>query len=301
MDDRFDIVRLIGKGATGGVYEAICKKTGKRYSIRRFYDEDGNYRSGWEDEFLAVMQQLAQINHPNVLPVIEADLDEDGAYLISDYHPTAVLHRKYKLGMPLETFYRFVKDGLSALIALHDANIVHGRIHYASFMVCHSKNNEEFYVLKDYGLRRIAPLIQGIDPADTLPTHPVFITPEHFDDGYIDDRSDLYMFGQLCYFLLLGHHPIAQLSLEEAAEMHLSRNYPAVHHYRSEIPQPISDWVSWLTNVDPNNRPNNAEEAFNHFLSILSSKEPTPTNPKPLSAARVITNKPTGPRKLNFG
>lgn len=269
MQERFEIIKLIGKSVTGGVYEAICKQTGKNYTIRRFFDEFGDYRSGWEEDFLAEMQQLQQIQHPNILSVIESGMDEDGAYVISEHHISTPLHRHYPEGMPLRLFYQFVKEGLYALIALHEAGIVHGRLGYASFHTKNLKNGEHCYLLKDYGLRTIAPYIQGIDPALTLPTYPVFLTPEHFNDQYIDDQTDLYMFGQLCYYLLIGDHPIKDDDLEEAARMHLEKDYPPPKHFRSAIPSCISGWVEWITNVQPSHRPSDCYEALNHFLNLF--------------------------------
>ena len=91
MDDRFDFIRLIGKGSTGGVYQAVCKSTDKTYSVRRFFSDDGKYRTGWEEEFLTVMEHLSSINHPNVVPVVEAALDDDGAYMVTEFYPTSKL------------------------------------------------------------------------------------------------------------------------------------------------------------------------------------------------------------------
>lgn len=262
MDQRFEFLRLIGKGSTGGVYEAVCKQTKRKFAIRRFYSDDGEYRKGWEDEFLSIMEHLAEINHPNVVPVIEAALDEDGAYMISEYFPSALLSEKFPDKMDIDSFLLFAEQGISALGALHSVGVVHGRLGYDSFIISRLPNGHMKFVLKDYGLRRIAPMIQGIDPSTRLPTDPVFIAPELFSTGIVEPQTDLYMFGQLCYILLAGYHPMAGKDIDTVAIMHFEHSYKNLYEQDPNIPGAISKWVDYLTQPDAENRPESAVDAL---------------------------------------
>jgi len=196
VEDRFEIKRLIGKGRTGGVYEAVCRETQKSYTIRRFFSLDGEYRTGWEPEFLNNMKRLSKISHPNIAKVIESATDEDGVYLVTDYYPTTPLNEAYDEGMDLDTFMTFAEHGLGAIAALHQEGLTHGYIAYDSFILSHVSDDAGIFILKDYGLRRIAPIIQGEPSSYTLPNDPLFIAPEIFAHGIANKQTDLYMFGQ---------------------------------------------------------------------------------------------------------
>ena len=95
------------------------------------------------------MNQLSAVNHPNVVPVIEAKLDEDGAYMVTEYHPTQKLVEAFPEGMDIETFLVFVDHSLGAFRALHDAEIVHGRLSYDSFLISFLPDNHFKFTLKD--------------------------------------------------------------------------------------------------------------------------------------------------------
>lgn len=268
MDDRFTFKHLIGKGPTGGVYKAVCKTTGTICTVRRFYPPEGEFKEGWKEEFLEIMQRLSTTQNPHITPIYEASIDEDGAYLISEYNPSLNLSQAYPAGMSMKTFMIFAKDGLSALNSLHAVGIVHGRLGYDSFIISKLANENTKFVLKEFGLRRIASMLQGIDPFELLPSNPVFLAPEHFSTGIVQSQTDLYMFGQLCYLMLAGCHPLAGNTLEDTAAMHAMHNYATVSEIDPDIPQEFSDWVDSLTHPEIDKRPQNAIEAVCQLESI---------------------------------
>ena len=133
----------------------------------------------------------------------------------------------------------------------------------------------------------MAPLIQGHDPAGQLPTNPIFIAPELFETGIVDERTDLYMLGQLYYILLTGCHPISGKDVDSAAIMHFNHDYKSVAEQNPEIPRYISDWVDNLTQPEQAKRPASVQDAID-LLKAFKRR------------SALITTRVGPPRKLAF-
>jgi len=291
MSERYEITRLIGKGATGGVYQAEDTTTGETVLVRRFFSNDGcTDTAHWELQFKEVIEQLSQVNHPNVTPVIEAGFDDDGAFVTTPFAETKAIHKIYDDGMDLDTFFVCARQLLEAIAALHAARLVHGNIGYESFIV--KPGSPPTFILKDYGLRRIAPLIQGRNPIKIHPSSPSIMAPEHFEGDVVDQQTDIYMIGQLLYILICGGHPLAAASIDEARTSHLEHNYPMVHLIEPDIPISISRWIDSLTQPNKSDRYASAYSAIRALEDIrheLAEQEATPQNASPVEDATSPT------------
>lgn len=281
MDDKYTFLRIVEQTSTSSVYEVMCKSTKRHLSIRRFYAPVDGCVQEWKQAFYSIMSQLARVQHTNVSQIIEADIDADGAYMITDYASCSKLHIKYSGGMQIEDFQTFVSHGLCALSALHEKQLIHGRIGYDSFELQHLREGHENFLLKDYGIRKIAPFTEGKKRTNEMPSNPVFSAPEHFENGFLDEKTDLYMFGQLCYVMLAGFHPIAGKTVAQAREMHLNHSYPMLSDYLSNIPSAIVNWIERLTQPNAEDRPESAEAALIQFYQIA---------PKPVETTEVRTH-----------
>lgn len=284
MDDKYIFLQIIEQTHTSTAYEVMCKKTKRHLSIRRFVMPTDDSRGEWVEAFFSIMTQLARVQHHHVSCLIEADIDEDGAYLITDYTPTSKLYKKFASGMGIEMFKTFVSHGLCALSALHEKSLIHGRLSYSSFELQHNKDKSEDFILKDFGVRRIEPFTKKRKRTNEVPTNLVFASPEHFAHESLDAQTDLYMFGQLCYVLLAGFHPIAGLPVKQAEQMHSKHSYPRLDAYFPDFPTEIVDWIESLTQPKKSLRPASAEEALLKFYEIA----PKPVSgilPKPVKLA----------------
>jgi len=97
LGERYDITKLLGKGRTGGVYEAEDTKLGRKVAMRRFFALNNSTDiSGHVEEFKAVAQSLGGLQHPNLLSVLDAGVDDDGAYIVSQIEKGETLHEKLK-------------------------------------------------------------------------------------------------------------------------------------------------------------------------------------------------------------
>ena len=94
-EERYEIIKLLGKGRTGGVYEAEDSTLGRKVALRRFFAQTSDVEVDvYKEDFEKVAHSLSALQHPNLLRVYDAGVDGDGAYIISQLLKGETLHDK---------------------------------------------------------------------------------------------------------------------------------------------------------------------------------------------------------------
>ncbi len=153
----YRIVRLLGKGAMGAVYEVVHTQLGVHYALKSFTLEDGHIDI-LKDKFLAEGRVLARLHHPNVVRVFDLNFDEttQTPYFVMDLVV-------YKDGSPHtladvevsdldeEFVLRWFTELASALDYIHAQGIVHRDIKLNNVLVSADKH----VILSDFGVLRL--------------------------------------------------------------------------------------------------------------------------------------------------
>ncbi|MGJ8673079.1 serine/threonine protein kinase [Rubritalea sp.] len=272
-EERYEFTRIIGKGRTGGVYEATDHQLQRKVAVRRFFCAKGDTSTrGWESTFTALTHNLCSLQHPSLLGVLEAGVDEDGAYLIYQLIDGVTLAKQIDQG-PLEEahVYDMAEQLLDALQVAHSNGFVHGAMSTGSVTLIKRPRGGYRAIINDLGLSRLAPLIQGIDSAYARMADPVIMPPEMFDDKEPTSKSDLYMVGHLIYLSLIGGHPFAEIDLAELSRAHREGTLPPITDYRDDLCPNFVEWIAKLTESDVRKRFSGASEAL-HSMPKLTPK-----------------------------
>ena len=282
-ENRYEITRLLGKGRTGGVYEAEDKNLNRKVAMRRFFDQGNRVDfTQHKEDFLQVARSLSNLQHPNLLRVFDAGVDEDGAYVVSQLLEGESLHEETKKGaMPLAEVVELAKQMLDAFSMAHDIGYFHGALTPDSILMVPRARGGYRYVILDMGLSRLAPLIQGQGSVLAVMADRAILAPELFDGGIANAQADLYMLGQIIFMCIAGGHPFGGLSTEEAKKKHL-KGLPSIKKYNSDLSKGMIQWLSALTSVNPDNRPSSAVDALRSLQQISSSIQDT-------SAQRILS------------
>ena len=247
LEERYEIIKLLGKGRTGGVYEAEDTRLKRKVAMRRFFSQcEQTSVSDYKDDFVSISQNLSALQHPNLLRVYDAGVDADGAFIISQLMKGDTLHNRLKEN-PLSAWdvYDVANQMLDALSTAHHAGFVHGAITPGSILMSPRARGGHLYVILDMGLCRLAPLIQGEDSVLSMMADPAILAPELFDGSQADARADLYMLGHILYMCLAGGHPFAGESLEKCRDLH-KEGLPPLKTYAPDTP----DDFAFVTFVD---------------------------------------------------
>ncbi|MGJ8655585.1 MAG: serine/threonine protein kinase [Akkermansiaceae bacterium] len=269
IEERYEIIKLLGKGRTGGIYEAEDTNLGRKVAMRRFFAQ--NKRTDfaeYQEDFEKVAHSLSGLQHPNLLRVYDAGVDSDGAYIISQLLTGETLHNKIKDGpIPVWEVNDLAQQMLDALSTAHKEGFVHGAITPGSILMSPRARGGYLYVVLDMGLSRLAPLIQGKDSVLSIMADPAILAPELFDGGVATERADLYMLGHILYMCLAGGHPFGGVSSAEAEKLH-QEGLPPLTEFSPDVPEDFRLWIEKLTQLDPEDRPANAVEALNSLPKV---------------------------------
>jgi len=278
IEERYEIIKILGKGRTGGVYEAKDTVLGRNVALRRFFVQDKDINSkDYKEEFEKVTQSLSGIQHPNVLRIFDAGVDDDGGYVISQLLDGVTLKDQVlEFSYSPKDTYDLAQQLLDALSTVHDHKFMHGAINPGAIFVSKRGRGGFLYTLLDLGLPLLAPLIKDEDSEQISMADSAIIAPELIGEGKLTEKADLYMLGNILYMSLVGGHPFGGVSAEEAERLHFS-GLPPLNQYRDDVPEDFIQWIEKLTAYAPESRPESAVAALKELqkIEVTGNKQST--------------------------
>ncbi|MBK8213056.1 MAG: serine/threonine protein kinase [Myxococcales bacterium] len=212
----YRILRKLGEGGQGVVFEAEQVDLGRRVALKRLRREL-RYDPSVVERFLREARMCAAIQHPNVVTIYETGQDDEGPFIAFELLEGESLETKVTREgpQPLASIGTVAEQILLALEEAHAKNLVHRDIKPANVFLSPRRRGLvtkllDFGVAKgsrDYGSRLTMP---G-DVVGSL----AFMAPEQINDAGVDARTDLYSVGVCLYFMLAGVRPFVGASTGE--------------------------------------------------------------------------------------
>src|SRR6266850_2123059 len=258
--ERYRVDKLIGSGGMGQVYQVHDLATGadralKILAAHAHSVEDDHDR---EERFKREIGVLSKIDHPAVLRIVDSGLHEGRLFFVSELIDGHNLENDPAARpWPPSEAARLVASIADALAAAHAAGIVHRDIKPSNIMIVAGGSIK----LLDFGLARTS----GID-ATTLTrvgvivVTPTYMSPEQFENRWLDARSDIYSLGVVLFELLTATAPFVASTPLALAMMHTAEAPPAPRSIRGDIPAWIERIVLRCLQKDPDRRYARAEE-----------------------------------------
>ena len=204
---RYDIVRVLGKGAMGLVYEARDPNLDRRVAIKTIKVENLSEEAAaeYEARFRTEARSAARLQHPNIVSVYDSDRHGDMAYLVMEFIQGEDLKQHLDSGKrySLTQSLGMVADLLAALDYAHRQNIVHRDVKPANLLI--EANGR--VKLTDFGVARIQDSGEATRTQGTMVGTLKYMSPEQVQGVPIDSRADLFAVGVVLYQLLTGKRP----------------------------------------------------------------------------------------------
>jgi tetratricopeptide (TPR) repeat protein len=206
--NRYSIIRLLGSGGMGAVYQAWDETLGNAVALKLIRVDAGSparVRRELEDRFKRELKLARQVSHPNVVRIHDLGDVEGTLYLTMEYVQGAdlatLLQRESRLALPRAL--ALARQIASGLAAAHRAGIVHRDLKPANIMV----DAHEHALLMDFGIARSTSAASiHTAPGSVMGTLD-YMAPEQARGAPADERADVYAFGLILYELVAGGRP----------------------------------------------------------------------------------------------
>lgn len=204
---RYELVRVLGTGAMGIVYEGRDPNLDRRVAIKTVKVENLSEEAAaeYEARFRTEARSAARLQHPNIVSVYDSDRDGDIAFLVMEFIQGEDLKHHLDRGVrySLEQSLKMIRDLLSALDYAHKQGIVHRDIKPANLLLEPSGRVK----LTDFGVARIQDSGEATRTQGSMVGTLKYMSPEQVQGQKIDSRADLFSVGVVLYQLLTDKRP----------------------------------------------------------------------------------------------
>jgi serine/threonine protein kinase len=269
--ERYQIVRLLGSGGMGTVYEARDNSLGRRVALKVPHAHHlivPAHRTRFHRE----AQAAARIWHPNICPIFDIGEVDSTLYITMAYLEGKALGALVHDGEPVGTAMaiRLVRTLAGALQTAHDAGVLHLDLKPANVMIGPHHNP----IIMDFGLSRL--VAEGDDSmtldAGLLGT-PAYMAPEQMlgQPEAVTAAADMYGLGVIFYELLTGRPPFRGSIVSVMAQVQADPP-PSPVTLCPDLDQRVADVCLRMLAKFPNTRPRTMSEVV-ELLEIIDGSE----------------------------
>jgi serine/threonine protein kinase len=232
FDNTYRLLRLIGEGAIGAVYEATHARLAGRYAIKILL-----LRPTVASEAMALFSREARITsllqHPNIVHVIDHNTTADGTeYLVMEYLAGETLAQRLarEAPLPLDTVVGIVDQIAAGLAAAHAYQVAHRDLKPDNvFLVPVEGRAAESVKILDFGISKVKGLSWGGQaPEGTVMGTPLYMAPEQIEGRVADAdaATDQFALAVIAYEMLTGRTPFWAETAGDVFSLVLHRDPP---------------------------------------------------------------------------
>lgn len=308
LDNRYEILEVIGTGGMAVVYKARCHRLNRLVAIKILKDdylEDEEFRRRFHSE----SQAVAMLSHPNIISVYDVSTSITADYIVMELVDGITLkqYMEKKGVLNWKETLHFAIQIAKALEHAHSRGIVHRDIKPHNVMVL--KNGS--VKVTDFGIARMMSKGNTLTKEALGSVH--YISPEQAKGGRVDNRSDIYSLGVVMYEMMTGRPPYDGESPVSVAIQHINGGAVMPSNLNPNIPGGLEQIIMKAMAHEPSQRYATATQMladldeFRKDPSILFDyntpptdevtklpKAPAPDAPEKITTAQKAERKASG-------
>lgn len=264
----YQLVRILGRGGMGVVYEAFHVRLKRRVALKLLSPQTAATPKALE-RFEREMAAIGQLSNPYIVQALDAGVDKNTHYLAMEYIDGENVETLAARSSPLQIAdaCEITRQAALGLAHAHSFGIVHRDVKPSNLLLSRTGDIK----VADLGLARIAAVAED----EALTQHGAilgtydYMSPEQAEGLAPSPASDLYSLGAMLYRLLAGRPVFAGPDFDSGARKiagHLHTPPGSLAALRPEVPKPLEKLVRHLLEKEPRQRPTSAEEVAERLL-----------------------------------
>ncbi|WP_433666909.1 protein kinase domain-containing protein [Nocardia sp. CA-136227] len=259
---RYKLIREIGSGGMGRVYEGYDQNLRRRVAVKFTHpslDED----PGWDDRFLREAELMAQFNHPGLTVIHDvgtgafAPGGPERPYLVMEFIEGKTLDTLLEMrgAQPVGVVANLGAQAAAALAAAHRNRIYHRDLKPSNLMLCADGTVK----VLDFGLA-VAPdsgRTRHTSHGQSIGT-PAYMAPEQVELKPVLPQTDLYSLGLVLYELLTGDRVMTGTAVYTLWQQQMEHMPPDIRRERTGVPVEMARLIMSMLAKSPDARPDDA-------------------------------------------
>ena len=271
LDGKYALLREIGAGSSGRVYEAEHLVVGKFVAIKVMNREsfaDPEHR----DQFVSEARAAARIAHANVVDIHDLGLTPDGVpYLVMELLRGETLADVLEHGkVPLERGLPIMIQIARALARAHDLEVIHRDLKPENIFLARGPNGTDQVKLLDFGIARSMQDSRLTGAGEVFGT-PQYMAPERITSIEAGPSADLYSLGVIIYEMVTGTFPFDASDITTYFIKHLKEEPVSPKKHDPSIPSELERLVMECLAKDAKDRPVDAHRVNADLMNIAGA------------------------------
>lgn len=278
VDQRYIIVKEIGRGSSASVYQAESLSISRRFAIKTIATGQGQAAEQIVARLNREVEALGRLRNPHIVSFYEIlEVGDKYVAAVMDMIDGLTLERLVVDGAPVSvgracTLARQIANGL---YEAHQAGLIHRDLKPENLIVERLPAGDDFVHILDFGIVHLS------DDTSVGMTHgfigtPLYASPEQAMAHGIDHRSDIYSLGAILFFMLTGRPPFVSNNVYDVLKMHVREPAPRLGQVQSNAlyPEALESLVKSMLAKTPDGRPADLSvviEELDHISSATYS------------------------------
>ncbi len=284
---KYEILRLLGVGGMGRVYQARHRELETLVAIKIMAGNLSKDREAVE-RFKREAKAMARVQHPNAVRILDYGVEQGDCYLIMEFLQGETLRERLaRLGrLPLETVVRYAEQVFAVLEFMHRQNITHRDLKPDNIFLARSEaTGEEVVKVLDFGIAKIqTSTVVNMTTEGTMMGTPRYMAPEQCRGAAIDGRADLYSMGVVLYEMCTGQPPFDGDSPITLALKQIHEPPPLLRSLNPDIPEAVALVIHKALEKSPSDRFRTARDFSQALLEAAN------LTPRTLSAGQPLAS-----------
>jgi serine/threonine-protein kinase len=250
----YRVLRKIGRGGMGTVYEGVHVETGQSAAIK-LLAADLAHQAGFRERFEGEIETLRKLRHPNIVQLFGFG-EQDGLLFYSmELVAGSSLEEQLRRGRCFDwrDAVRIGIDMCHALRHAHDRGVIHRDIKPGNLLV----TDDGHVKLSDFGIARLFANLRLTGTGGVMGTAE-YMAPEQAEGRPVDPRADLYSLGGVLYVLLTRRPLFQGGSFAEILDKQRTERPEPLGQLAPDVPAEIAQLIEQLLEKDPERRIPNA-------------------------------------------